>query len=162
MDTMKNKVEVAVNAIYRRDGQVSASVLVEEAKPVESPVHDAFEWNDAKAGQEYRLFQARQWIRKVEIIVDDRREELVHVPVIVTESENDTQGREGYYKPVSVVRASSDEYGRAMYEVTHRLKSAKDSYDRLKVLDRTVKKINTKKADRGFEMVESALSRAAL
>jgi len=159
METMKDKVQQAVNELYHRDGQIRASSLVEAARPDDSPIHSAFEWNDAKAGLEYRIWQARQWIKRVEIIIDDRKETLVHVPVLITEA---SESKEGYYKPLSVVRASSDEYGRAMFEVTTKLESAKKAYEMLKVLDRTTKKINTKRADKGFAMVESALNRAAL
>jgi hypothetical protein len=152
MDTIREGVEQVVNEIFQRDGYVKPSVLVDEARSAASPAHSAFEWDDNKAGNEYRLIQARGWIRKVSIIVEDRAEEMIHVPVIVGAEE-----REGYYKPISQVRRCKDELEMARGEALTRLKAAKSAYDRLGVAD---EKLN-RKASKGFSAVESAIMQQA-
>lgn len=161
-ETLKAKVELVVNNIYQRDGQVKPSALVEAARPSDSPAHDAFEWDDSKAGNEYRLQQARSWIRTVEIIVDDRRETMVHVPICriaaTDGAEKPDDRREGYYKPVSVVALSQDEYSSAMSATLVRLNAAKEAFNRLKqAAEKQGKKLNSRKADKGFSLVESSL-----
>jgi hypothetical protein len=175
MDTIKSGVQQVVGEIYKRDGEVKPSVLVDEARPVESPAHKAFEWNDEKAGQEYRLMQARQWIRRVRITVEDRQERLIHVPRILTderseyaysEDEDYTEptlqiddSQEGYYKPISVVVREVDEYEAAMAAAITKLNAAKAACEELKRAARTSKEKvpNFKRTDRCFKMVESAL-----
>lgn len=159
MDTLKLAVQKVVNEIYEQHGEVRPSVLLEAAMPVDSPAHDAFEWDDGKAGNEYRLIQARNWIRRVEVIIEDRPERLVHVPLVRVEGEV-PEGCENFYKPVSVVVRSIDEYKLALGETLARLNAAKASYSQLKAASEKAKDVklpNFKRADKGFGMVERAL-----
>lgn len=80
---LKNKIQIAITEICEKKGKISPSELVEAARPKKSPIHDAFEWDNLKAGEQYRLLQARTWIRKVEVIVEERPERLIHVPRVV-------------------------------------------------------------------------------
>jgi hypothetical protein len=162
MDTLKQKVQQAVVEIYQRDGEVKPTSLIEMAKPKSSPVHDAFEWDNKKAGHEFRLMQARKWIRKVEIIIEDRPEQFVHVPRIIRDDVEEVvfNSSEGYYKPISIVAQDQDEYEPALAYTLSKLNSAKQAYTDLKKAAQKTKKKplpNFKKADRGFDMVETAL-----
>ena len=49
------------------NGEVKASVVVTDAQPVSSPLHDHFQWADTLAYRAYRLDQARRLIRTVKI-----------------------------------------------------------------------------------------------
>ncbi len=62
-------VEAEIVAIYQRDGKLDAHVLVDEARPIDSPLHYEFEWDDSRAAEEYRINQARDLIRRVKITV---------------------------------------------------------------------------------------------
>jgi len=152
---IKAAVQVLVSELYHRYGDVKPSALLEAAKPKESPAHAAFEWDNKKAGHEYRLIQARTWIRRVSIIVEDVPERLIHVPRIAVA--DDTEGNEGYYKPVSVM--DRDEYKLALSATLTTLNTAKSAYSELKLAAKakTDKVPDFIMADRGFEMVETAL-----
>lgn len=51
---------------------LTAEDVVEAAAPVESPLHQYFEWDDALAGQMHRKNQARALMRRVKVrIVED-------------------------------------------------------------------------------------------
>src|SRR3990167_9555092 len=41
------------------NGGVQAKDVVEHSRPEEAPLHSQFEWDDAKAGEEWRIQQAR-------------------------------------------------------------------------------------------------------
>lgn len=75
-----------LSAIFLREGRLSADLVVKEATPEESPLHDELNWDDADAGHQYRLMQARQLIRsqKIHIVQDDPKSERVrawiHIP----------------------------------------------------------------------------------
>lgn len=55
------KAEVS-RLIYER-GSITPDEVVEEARPVSSPMHRWFEWDDTRAAVEYRRGQAAQLIR---------------------------------------------------------------------------------------------------
>ncbi len=152
---IKEAVTLEITRIYQESGQVTPSAVLEAARPKSSPIHDAFEWSNVKAAEEYRLWQARQWIRRVEIIVEDRPERLVHVPII----QHDT--REGFYKPAAAML--DDEFAVALRETAAKLQAVKRAYHDLKMAagDRA-KGGAFRRADRGFALVESGLGRAAL
>lgn len=50
------------------NGVVKAEALVDAARPVTSPAHDYFEWDDGVAAEKYRLEQAGYYVRSIEII----------------------------------------------------------------------------------------------
>jgi len=100
-----------LDAIYRVNGEVTPKLLVEAARAESSPMHTAFEWDDEKAGEQHRLWQARQIIRAVVVVNDDTGAEsprYVHVQ---------TEKREGQYLPSDVVVASQDLFARALSEL---------------------------------------------
>ena len=49
--------------IEERDGVLSPSAVVDEARPEVSPIHACFEWDDEKAAEKYRETQASSMIR---------------------------------------------------------------------------------------------------
>ena len=59
--------------IEERDGKVTKESFLEESRPVSSPTHNMFEWNDAIAAEKYRLEQSSEIIRNIQI-------EIVEVP----------------------------------------------------------------------------------
>lgn len=153
--TIKEKVQNAVNNLYREKGDVRPSALIEIAAPEDSPIHDAFEWDNSIAGHEYRLIQARKWIRTVEIIIEDQPVRYVHVPII-----QGTPMRETYYKPISVVVQDDDEYARAITELLSAVNEARRAYrevkDHYNRAQENRKQPDFLKADKGFELIEDA------
>ena len=114
--------------IYNRDRCVKTSVVVEESRPDDAPLHDKFEWDDERAGHSFRLIQARRIIRVTPIMGDDDQPaRLVHVPAIdVAES-----GHEGEYKPAVVIAESPDEFARARYAASARMVAAVNALEEL-------------------------------
>jgi hypothetical protein len=54
--------------IADRDGGITARAVVDDAKPEKAPLHKAFEWEDAVAGDHWRLHQASNLTRAVVVI----------------------------------------------------------------------------------------------
>jgi hypothetical protein len=55
-------------------GELTPEVVVASAKPVNSPLHSRFEWDDSVAGHKYRLVQAGELIREQRVeYARDRR-----------------------------------------------------------------------------------------
>lgn len=108
--------------------RLTPSLVVESAKPRSSPLHDEFEWDDKKAGYEYRLAQARTLIRVIPIITEAGSERAIHVP-----TESQKQSKEGFYEPLSVVVQDVDLFGRALGELESKLRAAVQACDELRL-----------------------------
>lgn len=61
------------------DGCITPDIVLDAAKDPGSPLHDHFEWDDAKAGHSWRLEQARQLIRAVRVEIVN---EAIEIPVV--------------------------------------------------------------------------------
>jgi hypothetical protein len=53
-----------------QNGRLLAPDLVERARDPASPLHPAFEWDDAAAAESWRVEQAKYLIRSIEVLVD--------------------------------------------------------------------------------------------
>lgn len=71
--------------LYRRNNNSLRPVdVVEAARPISSPLHTYFDWDDANAAEKYRLDQARGLIRRVKVRFIDSDEEMEKVPAFVS------------------------------------------------------------------------------
>jgi len=51
---------------------LNAESLVDAARNKTNPLHELFEWNDSKAGELFRLQQARVFINEIKIVVENK------------------------------------------------------------------------------------------
>jgi hypothetical protein len=66
------KAQVAGEELRRmhdEHGGLTPSIVVDESRPKDAPLHSAFEWNDSKAAEMYRQAQAGYIIRSVVAVV---------------------------------------------------------------------------------------------
>jgi hypothetical protein len=69
----------ALADISERNGHISPALVVKAAKSITNPLHDYFKWDDAEAGNLFRLAQARLLIREVKLDIvrrDDKKREI--------------------------------------------------------------------------------------
>jgi hypothetical protein len=88
---------VRINA---ENGCLKPEIVVDEARPKNSVLHDHFEWDDDKAAYKYRLQEARQLIRCIRIIdpgipIDEQPAHRAFVHVSADPKEGQFEG-EGY------------------------------------------------------------------
>lgn len=76
---------------------LTPALVVKKAKAKDSPIHDYFEWNDNDAGEKYRLWQARQLMRSIEVFISKDDEETIeafhNITVKEVDSEDDDKRR---------------------------------------------------------------------
>jgi hypothetical protein len=132
--SMREVVRETIQSLYDTNGQVVASQLVEAARPKSHPAHAAFEWDNKRAGDAYRLWQARAYIRVVKVRRAEAEERLIHVPRVVTApsaSADEQESREGHYQVPSVLVTRPDEFSRALHQARAKLDAAKRALDEL-------------------------------
>jgi len=123
----------ALNQIYERDGKITPQAVVDDARPISSPLHEGFEWDNWKAAEHYRERQARAMIRNIEIVsVPGEPPEPKFVNVISLEGQ--------YYEPAIIAVQKVDiwesvmrEIRRSMLAYTEKLKTFQGMEDRWKV-----------------------------
>jgi hypothetical protein len=76
------------------NGEVTPDVLLEDAKGIDSPLHNWFEWDDTNAARAYRRQQAYYLLRSIHVVVQVNDEEMTtrafhHVTIQETEPERD-------------------------------------------------------------------------
>lgn len=64
---VKKDIVVQTLKSLEKGGMLTPYDVVNEAKKQDSPIHECFLWNDAKAAHEYRLWQARELIASVRV-----------------------------------------------------------------------------------------------
>lgn len=129
-----------LNRIYEKHGELEPADVVEESKDENAPLHDCFEWDDVKAAQNYRIYQAGKLIRCVVHVVEDEKTKdpiqtraYVHV--------------QNTYRPISVVIESKDMVDEMMETAMSELNSFRKKYSNLQALSRIfieIDKINEK------------------
>lgn len=77
--------------------------VVAAAKPVSSPLHSKFEWDDTRAGHLYRLDQARWLIRLVVVEVKTPAGQQVEIPLFRSLTPDRTNIDGGYRLTVNVL-----------------------------------------------------------
>lgn len=68
IEKIQDGIQQVVSELYNEKGFIKPSDLVEAARPSDSPAHGGFLWDNKKAGNEYRLIQARQWIDRKSVV----------------------------------------------------------------------------------------------
>ena len=86
--------------------------VVEASRPLESPLHNEFEWDDNIAAEKYRESQASYIIRSIVVDVEDC---VTEQPICVRAFVNVKKEDQREYKPIQVVVKDKD-YMNSLYE----------------------------------------------
>lgn len=113
---VKAEVKAELDRLAAQRQGLRPSEVVESAKRKASPLHGEFEWDNTKAGHEFRLMQARKLIRLAITVEPETQaviDRYVHVPAIQAE-QDDPKAREGVYLLMSDVVRDDDKFARAL------------------------------------------------
>ena len=108
--------------ISKEHGEVTPPLVVDEARPEESPIHDVFEWDDYVAAEHHREHQARQLIRSIQVVKPEGNTEPVFIHI----------HSEQAYLPTKTVVNNVDLYEEAKRSAERRLQEASASLAQLK------------------------------
>jgi uncharacterized protein YlxP (DUF503 family) len=110
--------------IKKHDGDVTASMLVADARKASSPLHSQFTWDDEKCGIEHRLWEARRLIKRYNVVVKKRDPDdiMIHVPHVKVSADDKQQ--EGKYTRIRLLVDNISEYERALNEALKILRAA--------------------------------------
>ena len=127
--------------IQQFHGKVTPDIVVDEARPIDSPLHNVFEWDDEKAAENYRHSQARVLIRSIEVIKPEGNTEPVFIHVQTEKA----------YLPSQTVVQDFDLFDSAKRAAEKRLDEATYSLQQLKLMAKKKTKIT-----KAIDLVQTA------
>lgn len=101
-----------------KGSELSASVLLADAREESSPLHPMFEWDDSAAATQWRMTQAESIIRRVKVEVTVEPEKTVRVRAFAAKSDLGEKDEAGVY--VALDRVFDDDDSREALEVAMR------------------------------------------
>jgi hypothetical protein len=113
------------------EGVCSPFAVVNYARNPETALHSRFEWDDGKAGEKYRLWQARQVISlELTVIPGEKRD--VETRLFI--SLRDNRNSQGGYRSIETVLEDDVLRDKMLSEAFQELKRMRQKYGHLKEL----------------------------
>lgn len=131
----KDRIRAVYNELSKKsvDGGVTPEMVVKASKAKNSPLHDYFEWNDGKAAQGYRLWQARMMMRDMTVEIEDvKTREFQNIIVEI----DDSKTRKYYH--LDQILSDDDLKKRVLAQVTRQLRFMIQRYNDHKEVYRLV------------------------
>lgn len=126
-----SKVIAELKRIARENGGLlQPETVVEEARPVSSPLHSRFEWDNTIAGQNYRIWQARQLIRVVVDVLPGTNETTEVFVSLSPDRERDSGG----YRVMVDVLSDAELRRQMLSDALDELELFREKYRKLKEL----------------------------
>lgn len=136
-------------------GRLTPDAVLKDAQSFKSPLHDQFEWDDSKAGQQWRLQQARELIRSVKVEIQTETRVVSTVRYVRDPAAGEGQG----YVEVTKLRTDRD---LARDALRNELKAAHALFDRAQSLaavfslEDEIAEIDRRVDDLGVKLEEAA------
>lgn len=87
--------EHLVELTKRNHGNLTSVIVLADAKNVESPIHNLFEWDNSKAAEQYRRYQAKSMAKSLILVrVDEQKKRVERTPFVTTVTISHSDGRE--------------------------------------------------------------------
>jgi len=112
-------------------GGITARLVVDEAKAEDSPLHEAFQWDDSVAADEWRLQQARQVVNHIVVVMEKDGGEaptITRAFVVVTQMNAET------YTSVAVAMADPGLRAQVVARALRELEAIRKKYAELEEL----------------------------
>lgn len=113
-------------------GLLQPEAVVDAARPAASPLHSRFEWDNSKAAEAYRLWQARQLIRVSVTVIggDDSEPERTWVSL-----KSDRYEDSGGYRTLVSVMSDKEMRLQLMAQAHEDMDGFREKYRRLRELE---------------------------
>lgn len=160
---MIDQIQKELNEIEQQHGGIlKPEHVVEFARNPETALHSRFQWDDDKAAEQYRLWQARMIIRvRVTVLPQSKNERPVRAYVSLS---TDRSKEGGGYRPIATVLSDKDMREQLLADAVFEMKTFRRKYDTLKALapvfaamDEAIKK-HEKKTPRPATQIVAAAS----
>ena len=130
--TQRAEVKSALEALAAgNNGKVNPRDVLAEAKSDTSPLHRYFTWEDSKAGERYRLQEARALLQRYRIRIVEGEKTSVRAFVSLT----DERGKDGGYRPLMQVLGMEERREQMLADALEELQRFEAKYQMLSELE---------------------------
>lgn len=137
-DVERERVRAALLAIVASTrGFLNPNVVLDAARDPTHTLHPYFEWDDAVAGESYRLAQVGVLVRHVRLTAVRENEETREIKVTTTrayQSRPSMRSRAGGYEGIAAILADADKRHELLAQVLRELASYRRRYAELSEL----------------------------
>lgn len=128
-----------VEALEKRDGDVTRESFLESARDEGSVVHNLFEWNDSIAGERWRLHQAGKILTNLKVNIVYEEKEPVKVKAFLNAVPGSSKGR---FFNVQAALSRVDTRAGVLQRAKEELQAFTDKYRTLSELSSVIKVID--------------------
>lgn len=118
---------------------IKSKEIVDFAKDSKTELHNCFTWDDSEAAEKYRIFEARQIVNSIVVVIEDNENEDMVVEFDVYENVGKGKDR-GYLNMIYYENFANDEMEAVYEEAQNLLKQAMDKIEKLKNIAQFFKK----------------------
>jgi hypothetical protein len=131
--------------ISKKRGEITPPLVLKDAKNPKSPLHSYFEWDNTKAAEKWRIAQAGELIRHidVEVIKDDGKTEDIRYFFSVQSDESTTSEPKSVYVSLNTIMTDSDKRAEVIAYAKRELLGWKERYQQYSELSDIVEFIKT-------------------
>lgn len=143
-----------LDRIAKRDQEIVPLTLVEESRPADAPLHNAFDWDVTEAAGKWNEHQAKQLIGalKVVFIRNDTEEPLPPVRAFVSVVDEPGLGmyapRQRHYRPIVKVMSTEDLRDQYRKQAFDALCSWRDRYNDIEDFTRIYEAVDAMRRER--------------
>ena len=147
----------ALEAIRIGNGnKLTPADVVVHATSEDSPLHNAFTWDDSEAANLWRQEEARNLVRHVVVLQSEEDAQPVKAFWSVTVKQDDERP-ETYYQSAAVIHKNPQEYNSALKATLGDLTGAQNSLKQLKQLAPSSERLRVAKASAHVEAAHRVL-----
>jgi hypothetical protein len=138
-DIEQEEVRAALRAVAAaHNGVLNPHDVVDAARPGESVLHGYFEWDDAKAAEQYRLAQASALVRRVKLSIVRTDREQRTMTITTTrgyQSRPSMRSRVGGYEAIEALLSDAQKRAELLAHVLSELTAYRKRYADLSELE---------------------------
>lgn len=120
--------------LEQEKGELTPELVLNESRPAEAVLHSCFEWDDEKAAEGYRLYQARRIINNITVKIEENKNEIpqnVRAFVSVTDV---SKQEKGSFITIQNAMLNTDYKKQVLRNALWELKNFKNKYSSYKEL----------------------------
>lgn len=126
-----------IEQIYAEKGDVTPESLLDDSRPVTSPLHPCFEWKDDVAAEKYRLIQSKGIIRNLVTVQTSQDSQPITSRAFVSINKTPEKGT---FVPIRVALSDERCKEQVLQNALAELKAFKTKYENLISIAETIKR----------------------
>ena len=116
-----------LSELEKREGKLTPELVLNESRDENAVLHPCFEWDDEKAAESYRLWQAGKILRDITVTIvrEEHEPKIVRAYVNVTDQQKHEKGA---YVSLNVAMNNGDYKAQVLKNALYELQTFKNKY----------------------------------